>query len=169
MVAGSVISICVTDASGAGHRRRTIGVNSKHKEIKMRKSVCVDLDGVLADYSDGWQGVGVIGDPIPGAVEFTKQLAELFDVVIFTCRCNPEMDRPTVPHLLARRVAEWLDIHGFTYHHIYVGVGKPVASAYIDDRAVVCQPQIDGPTVAYQNAMDSVKWLVIGGKQGEPQ
>lgn len=32
-----------------------------------KKTVAVDLDGVLADYSTGWQGIEHIGDPIPGA------------------------------------------------------------------------------------------------------
>jgi hypothetical protein len=110
----------------------------------MKKNVCVDLDGVLADYSKGWQGVEVIGDPIPGAVEFTKSLSEFADVVVFTTRCNPEVNKPEAAHLLVNRVREWLDKHGFRYADIYCGTGKPIASAYIDDRAITCRPQ-EGP------------------------
>jgi len=55
----------------------------------MKKSVCVDLDGVLAQY-DGWKGVEHIGDPIPGAVQFTKKLQEVARVVIFTTRTNAD-------------------------------------------------------------------------------
>lgn len=118
----------------------------------MKKTVLVDLDGVLADYSKGWQGIDHIGDPIPGAVEFTRQLAEFARVVIYTTRCKaypadkpgpdgaPEPCRDGVSALVARVVA-WLDHHGFTWHEVYAGQGKPFAAAIVDDRAVVCRPQ----------------------------
>ncbi len=108
----------------------------------MKKTVCVDLDGVLADYSKGWQGVDKIGDPIPGAVEFTKNLREFARVVIYTTRCKGKMfDRNERPEFLAGIVKAWLDRNGFAYDEIDVGQGKPIAAAYIDDRAVVCRPQ----------------------------
>jgi hypothetical protein len=101
----------------------------------MKKTVCVDLDGVLAFYN-GWKGVDHIGDPRPGAVEFTRALSLIADVVIFTTRCNEEMQRPEKAHLLVGRVKAWLDLHGFQYADIYAGQGKPIAVAYIDDRAI---------------------------------
>ena len=107
------------------------------------KTVCVDLDGVLAKY-DYWQGVESIGEPIRGAVQFTRELAKFCRVVIFTTRTKTDMDdRPegATPEYLASVVKRWLDKHGFEYSEIYVGQGKPIASAYIDDRSVVCRPQ----------------------------
>lgn len=118
------------------------------------KSVLVDLDGVLADYHSGWLGIHSIGDPIPGAVEFTKQLAEFARVVIFTTRCKaypsdvpgpdetPEPNRDD-PEALAAIVKTWLDKHGFTYSEVYIGQGKPPCAAVVDDRAVSCRPQAD--------------------------
>ncbi len=102
----------------------------------MKKTICVDMDGVLADYSKGWQGIDIIGDPIPGAVEFTRELSKVADVVIFTCRCTEEMQgrNGAKAHLLRNIVRAWLDTHGFVYADIYVGQGKPIASAYVDDR-----------------------------------
>lgn len=41
----------------------------------MKKTVLVDLDGVLADYSQGFKGIEGIGLPIHGAVEFVKSLS----------------------------------------------------------------------------------------------
>ena len=113
----------------------------------MRQIVCVDLDGVLASWKDGWKGVDHFGDPIPGAVEFTKKLAETYDVVIYTCRCSEGINGREKACLLSNRVREWLDTHGFTYHDIYVGQGKPVAAAYIDDRAVACRPEASTDSV----------------------
>jgi hypothetical protein len=108
----------------------------------MRKKVCVDLDGVLADYSQGWQGVENIGDPIPGAVEFTRSLSTGADVVIHTVRCNPEAQKGSglSAAQLHDNVKAWLDKHGFAYTEIYTGAGKPMAAAYVDDRAVRCRP-----------------------------
>lgn len=109
----------------------------------MKRSVCVDLDGVLAQY-DGWKGVEHIGDPIPGAVLFTKRLQEIARVVIFTTRTNADpkiSERNESVERLTQRVRLWLDAHGFAYDEIYVGQGKPLASAYVDDRAVVCRPK----------------------------
>ena len=132
----------------------------------MKKTVCVDLDGVLADFSGGWQGIDVIGDPIPGAVEFVKPLSELADVLIFTTRCSVDIQK-LAPHLLRRPVQEWLDRNGFVYADIWTGRGKPIASAYIDDRAVHCAPQEktkDGAigTRAYQSSYAVTRYLVLG-------
>ena len=118
-----------------------------------KPSVLVDLDGVLAKY-DGWRGVENIGAPIPGAVEFTRQLSEFARVVIYTTRCKEYpgstsapagaagSDRRPVVELVAI-VTTWLDRHGFHYDEIYSGQGKPFGVAVIDDRAVSCLPQED--------------------------
>lgn len=117
----------------------------------VRKSVCCDLDGVLAKY-DGWKGIHHIGDPIEGAVEFTKRLQKLAKVIIYTTRCKtypegvqgPRTDQEPSrdsPEQLQGIVKEWLDKHGFVYDEIYIGQGKPFALCYIDDRNIVCRPQ----------------------------
>lgn len=38
------------------------------------KSICIDFDGVIHDYSRGWQGIDVFDKVIPGASEATHQL-----------------------------------------------------------------------------------------------
>lgn len=108
-----------------------------------RKTVAVDLDGVLADFSMGWTPDGVfhIGDPIPGSVAFTKRLSEFADVLIWTTRCNPEIGRGMGVGLLRNMVRDWLNRHGFAYADIWTGPGKPIAAAFVDDRAVPCRPQ----------------------------
>ncbi len=130
----------------------------------MKKSVCVDLDGVLAQY-DGWKGVEHIGDPIPGAVQFTKKLQEVARVVIFTTRTNADpaiQERNESVEMLTQRVRLWLDAHGFAYDEIYTGQGKPLAAAYVDDRAVECRPQRNACEYGY--AFLRVKDLVEESK-----
>ena len=43
-----------------------------------------------------------------------------------------------------KRIVEWLDEHGFSYTDVWCGVGKPPAVAYVDDRAVHCDPLSGG-------------------------
>jgi hypothetical protein len=112
-----------------------------------KKTVCCDLDGVLAEYN-GWQGVEKIGAPIPGSQEFTRKLSLVSDVVIFTTRCNPEQNPNYEPAFLRETVRRWLDLNGFHYHSIYMGRGKPIAAAYVDDRSVPCNPDPSQPSEA---------------------
>lgn len=125
-------------AAGAGRRRS-----------KRRPRICVDLDGVLAKY-DGWRGIEHFGEPIPGAIEFTRDLSQWAEIVIYTARCNKKEDRRPIREL-REFVRVWLDGHGFAWDEIYTSQGKPFADAYIDDRAVSCRPQADGP-VAFETA-----------------
>jgi len=137
--------------------------------IVVKKSICVDLDGVLARY-DGWKGIEHIGDPIPGAREFMKSLASSFRVVVYSTRCKvfsegvpgpdgtPEPCRDDVSRLVAI-VKTWLDKHGFAYNEVYADQGKPFAIAYVDDRAAVCEPQKS--EVAFEMALGRV-WDLAG-------
>lgn len=137
----------------------------------MKKTVCIDLDGVLADYSEGWKGVDHIGEPIPGAQEFVKRVREIAEVVIYTTRCNEEVNKPEKAHLLRNRVAAWLDKHGFEYDHVYAEQGKPIAVAYIDDRAVPCAPQAKDMLAGctYANAEGWLKHLLGVTDRPEPK
>jgi HSP90 family molecular chaperone len=116
------------------------------------KVVCVDLDGVLAEYkgwfTNEWQE---IGKPIKNASEFTYKLKDIgFKVIIFTTRCNPEVNNYCESAELISRVKNWLEKHNIFYDEIYQGVGKPMASFYIDDNSIRCVPQ------EQEDAFDSV-------------
>lgn len=139
----------------------------------MKPTICVDLDGVLAHF-DGWKGIEHIGEPIPGAVEFTRELGKMARVVIFTTRAKEYLyEKHSPPNAQDddhRPLAElelilhkWLTQHGFVYDEIYIGQGKPFALAYVDDRAVTCQPQKEYTKgFAYQNALAEVAVLIDG-------
>jgi len=88
----------------------------------MKRTVCVDLDGVLNQYS-GWKGEDHIDPPRPGAERFLRELAKRSRVVILTTR-----DREAV--------WEWLEEHGLARWVAEVTDRKPPAVVYIDDRAV---------------------------------
>ena len=104
-----------------------------------RAKVCVDLDGVLASRVEG----SAIGPPIDGAVEFTRDLATRADIIIFTARFATTTGKPRSAEQVSKleqRIIKWLDVHGFSYHSVNTAHAKPIASAYVDDRAISCQP-----------------------------
>lgn len=126
----------------------------------MKKNVCVDLDGTLAQY-DGWQGIEHFGEPFDGAVEFVERLSQKYRIVIFTTRCNPQINKRQIEELKAL-VKGWLDKHGFVYDEIYTGVGKPIAVAYIDDRASWCAPKHYEP--AYEDILFELECPDMGSE-----
>ncbi len=141
----------------------------KKREVKRKPRICLDLDGVLAQY-DKWKGVGHIGDPIPGALEFAKELAEIAEIVIFTSRCAQDVLEGSriTPGQLRIHVIEWLEKHKFPFTDVYTGQGKPRAAAFIDDRGVNCNPQKDNK--AFANALELTRGLIAkphGGAVGK--
>jgi hypothetical protein len=152
-----------TATAANGHKRAKLVAQSK----KRKPRVCLDLDGVLAQYS-GWEGLDKIGPPIPGALDFAWSLAEMADIVIFTSRCSLDTggESPTTrlsPRQLRIKIIEWLEKYKFPYTDVYTGQGKPRAAAFIDDRAVYCSPQKDKN--AFKNALESTKAVLSKSKR----
>ena len=113
----------------------------RERPASRRGTICIDLDGVLAEYH-GWAGAEVIGDPIDGAVEFTRRIAEFAKITIHTARFKDSPKRDCAA--IETRIRDWLDRNQFAYDELHTGPGKPGADAYIDDRAVSCLPQEQG-------------------------
>ena len=133
----------------------------EHKDVNLgfAKTIAVDLDGTLAQY-DGWKGIDHIGDPLPGAKEFLQALKDKgFSIEIYTTRCNSHVNNQTAQHL-GQRIYEWLNKHGMSdWPHVgvYVKQGKPLAHAYVDDKAVSCKPQENEH--AYQEALEQIEQM----------
>lgn len=86
------------------------------------KTVCLDFDGVLADYH-GWKGEDTLDPPYPGARDFVDRvLAAGYIVVVHTTRNR-------------NRIYGWLFEYGFPPHILVTTGRKPKALVYIDDRA----------------------------------
>ena len=100
--------------------------------------VCVDLDGTIAEWDPNGFDVEVIGNPLPGAVEFMQTLAKNAMVVIYSCRTNSLVDSPMVAKT---RIIDWLRENDIPFDDVYVGQGKPLANVYVDDCAVSCRPE----------------------------
>ena len=142
----------------------------------IKKTVALDLDGVLAKYDGVWKGVDVIGEPFEGAQKFVQDILDMgHNVCVYTTRTNTEVNNPSETgqdHLTGERwqkrlthnVAQWLIVNGFPpleqgVFEVYDG-GKPLAAAYVDDRAVQCIPSSDKMAAeAYSNALEDIRVL----------
>jgi len=124
----------------------------------MKHTIAVDVDGVLAQYTK-WYGCDYIGPPIPGAQGFMASLMERYDVILHTVRVS-DVNRDQKAVAL-HTLRQWLAKNKIPYTAIWTGMGKPLASAYVDDRAVVCRPMSAGsPNEVYAEALTSVHMLV---------
>jgi len=118
-------------------------------------TICIDLDGTLAEYH-GWDGEWTeIGEPLPGAWEFCRELRRLgWRIIIHTCRGDLEA------------VRTWLDAHTIAYdgincteHNAEGSSAKPIADVYLDDRAVRFEGNFTFALLAVQIARrDGVWW-----------
>lgn len=100
-----------------------------------RPVVCFDLDGTLAEYH-GWTGLTDIGKPLTRGVNLLKEVSKFARIIVFTCRNNPRLNSGLSQAELTKFITEWLIKNELPFDEVYEGEGKPVADAYVDDRAV---------------------------------
>lgn len=101
--------------------------------MSKKKTICIDFDGVLADYSEGFQGEDKFGEMVPNADNGTAILKKKgYTIIIYTTR-------PVTDALKA-----WLKENNITYDYINENPDQPkaaegsklIADIYLDDRAV---------------------------------
>lgn len=107
----------------------------KNIDKELEGTLCIDFDGVIHDHSLGFHDGTIYGEPIKGSLEALKELSLKYKIIIFTCKARP--DRPLVNGKTgAELVWEWLDKHNVQQFVSKVTATKPIASAYIDDKAI---------------------------------
>ncbi|MEA2063880.1 MAG: hypothetical protein U9P14_09305 [Gemmatimonadota bacterium] len=115
----------------------------------MRPTLAVDFDGVIAHYN-GWKGYGVLGEPIEGVAKTLTKLRERgWKIIIHTTRGTDE-------------ISGYLRHHRIPYDEINCNSelagsnpGKPLATCYLDDRAVCFTGDWDQ---AYDNITSFRQW-----------
>ena len=137
-----------------------------------KRTICIDFDGVLADYSKGFQGENVFGDVIPGAAEATGVLKKNGNtIIIYTTR-------PVTDELKA-----WLKEKGISYDYINENPNQPkgaegakiAADIYIDDRGLKFRGECDewflrqiGEFTSWQDSnIETEKKLDVAYKEGD--
>lgn len=100
----------------------SIGMGKNFKNQEYKKTIAIDLDGVLNTYN-GKYDKSNIPDIKEGAKEFIKNLSEYYELVLFTNR-NPML------------ATKWLIKNNLDVYFKEVTNIKPIAVIYIDDRAI---------------------------------
>ncbi|MHB8132904.1 MAG: hypothetical protein ACYDH1_01665 [Anaerolineaceae bacterium] len=102
-------------------------MTSIKKKRAYKPILCLDFDGVLHWYRNGWKGAAIIDDePTPGSVEFVTNAKGFFKVVVFSSRSNQPGG------IDAMRT--WMNKNGFP--EVEFVNEKPKAFLTIDDRAI---------------------------------
>lgn len=93
------------------------------------KTILVDFDGPIHQYSKGWQDGVIYDPPVKNVQNSLRALITLgYHVMIFSTRCNDEQMRS--------EMKKYLDNNEIPYSSIYDGKGKPLASLIIDDNCI---------------------------------
>lgn len=99
----------------------------------MKKTICIDLDGTIIDYKEGWKGPSHFGEIIPGAKEALIDLkAKGWEIIILTTR----RDKEKVKNFLERNNIVFDYINENPNKPEGAGEIKPHASIYLDDKAI---------------------------------
>ena len=100
---------------------------------QQEKTICIDFDGVIHDYSKGWQGIDVFDRVLPGASEGTHELHDAgWTVIIFTTR----NDTPALRAFLQENDIYFDYINYNPRQPKGSDHGKVIANVYLDDRGV---------------------------------
>jgi histidinol phosphatase-like enzyme len=106
------------------------------KKLSERKTstVAFDLDGTLAKFSS-WKGYSSIGNPVPKIAKLARKCKKAGAyIVIFTCRITTADNKVYLKSV--NTVSQWLKSNRIPYDEIWLGIGKPHADYYVDDRAI---------------------------------
>lgn len=105
---------------------------------EFRPSICVDFDGVVHSYENGWQGGVIYGTMVPGFVAWVAAMhAKGFDLVIYSSRSKDPIGIEAMRDWMRRQLAERMmpDEFDVWFSTLTFANEKPAAWLTIDDRA----------------------------------
>jgi hypothetical protein len=106
---------------------------------EFKPTICIDFDGVIHSYENGWQDGAIYGDVTPGFFEWAAAAQQHFKLVIYSSRSATEDGRLAMGRWLAEKMADWSgEPLQFT-----MAAEKPAAWLTIDDRCVCFEGRWD--------------------------
>lgn len=98
---------------------------------KSKPILCVDFDGVIHDYKNGWQGGKIYGNLTHGFFEWLAKALPLFRVVVYSSRSKDSGGVEAMHDWLLKQNGGKELPEGLEFTH-----EKPAAFLTIDDRAL---------------------------------
>ncbi len=126
-----------------------------------KQTLCVDFDGVIHSYEDGWQNGLIYGTVVPGFFTWAERVMSRFHLVIYSSR-SAALEHRIPMHLwleyhLQRWVASggnrWLTMERFAFSDV-----KPAAWLTIDDRAVCFTGDWTAPALQLEALLAFKPW-----------
>ena len=99
-----------------------------------RQTLCVDFDGVIHSYGEGWQGGKIYGHVTPGFFEWADAASKHFDLVIYSSRSATPGGRMVMKRWLRQEYARLG--HKGALPPFRFDAKKPPAWLTIDDRCI---------------------------------
>lgn len=105
---------------------------------RFKPTLCIDFDGVIHDYRDGWKNGVIYGEIVPGFLAWAIEAAQHFTLVVYSSRSATQPGELAMKYWLRHKLAERLmpaEIDTFLALFEFSDK-KPPAFLTIDDRAI---------------------------------
>lgn len=94
----------------------------------VKKTICIDFDGVIHKYSKGYHDGTIYDPPSEGTWNALKELAENYKLVVLTARAR-------TPEAI-EEIGNYLKTYDLAQFVTNITNIKPAAAWYIDDKAI---------------------------------
>jgi hypothetical protein len=129
-------------------------------------TLCIDFDGVIHDYRDGWQDGRITGDIVPGFFDWAEIAAGQFQLVIYSSRSKEPALAAAMAAWVERKQREWVAAKGIAEPFLIFTftAEKPAAFLTIDDRAIRFDGDWSAPELDPDRLRAFEPWMKRHGK-----
>lgn len=130
-----------------------------HKPI-----LCIDFDGVIHRYSNGWQNGEIYDRPVAGFFDWAEKAKKEFKLVIYSSRSKTPEGIADMYGWMKKHIQEWRkdnDEFSLRSDDFKYASEKPSAFLTIDDRAIQFEGSWDIPKMHPRNLKRFRPWTYI--------
>lgn len=121
--------------------------------LPSRPIICLDFDGVIHRYSEGWRGGEIYDPPVPGFSAWASEAARTFRLVVYSSRSASNAGR--------LNMIEWMQRHDIDPSDFEFMAEKPAAFLTIDDRCIPFKGDWQDPLLAPEVLASFKPWNMI--------
>ena len=130
---------------------------------EFRPTICLEFDGVIHSYENGWADGQIYGSVVPGFFEWMEQARYFFKLVIYSSRSKTDDGVIAMSRWLHDQRNEWIAKGGqrnpIDPLAIEFAHEKPAAWVTIDHRAICFQGKWDAPELSIESLLNFSPWI----------